>query len=99
MAELIKATNITRVRIEDEVGEGTRVRAMMRTYVHPGLYILSRHPHGSSPEGRLFALIIEGRGGWAIWVNNSDSVEPSELTGYGNSLAEAVQVALLELHK
>ena len=98
MAELIKATHITRVRIEDEVGK-VRVRAMLRTYVHPGLYILSRHKHGPSPEGAIYAVIAQycGKGLWM--VDTIDTMGGYLTQTSADSLAEAVQVALLELHK
>ena len=96
MAELIKATNITKVRIEDEAGEGTQVHAMLRIYVHPGLYILTRFKHGPSPSGRTSIIISQFLcSPWVLaLMDNSD-----EILGEADSLAEAVQVALLELHK
>ena len=104
MAELIKATNITKVRIEDEIGKETRVRAMLRTYVMPGFYILNRHKHGPSPTGRLWAAIqqFDGKGSWRIIAHRGGDLalhDECQWHGSANSLAEAVQVALLELHK
>ena len=94
MAETIKATGITEVRIEDELGEGVVVHRMVRTYVMPGLYILNRHKHGPSPTDRTWVTISNHRSKWVVCMPFDDLP-----LGESDTLSEAVQIALLELHR
>ena len=93
----IKATDITKVRIEDEIGEGTRVRGMVRVYVHPGLYLVSRQKHKASPGGLLWATLHNVGSRWH--VSTYTSLGQFDLRYFTDTLAEAQQIALLELHR
>ena len=69
---------------------------MLRTYIMPGFYILNRHRHGSSDSGRVWATIQNLRGGWWVRVHQGGEwVVTLKL----DTLAEAEQIALLELHR
>lgn len=98
MAELIKATELTKLHIEEEIGEDVVVHGMVRTYIMPGLYALNRHKHGPSPLGRVWCLIREVHSGcWAIVVVDEEYglIVPAT----ADTLAQAQQIALLELHR
>ncbi len=99
MTETIKATELTRLRVEDELGSDVVVHGMVRIYMHPGLYMVSRYKHGPSPTERTIAMIGQNRPNasqWHVWVDEA-TIVPNTYISSHDTLVEAQQVAILEL--